>query len=176
MHRHFSACGNVPTEPALVTEVARRAAKVKRRPLVGYRRRPVKVDLPARWSVTVPGSFAEEWEDYHTTWSAWDRARSVWVTTYTFLKQDGTPPSAEETLAKSHDRGGERLDHRDGKLLGRAFLEHVERGEEDEGERSYWQLTGHSAVPGSLAGFTICYTDPADRQWAIDTWHTLRHA
>jgi hypothetical protein len=164
----------VPRE--LRDEIAKRAAKVGKKPLIGYRRHPVRVDLPEAWSVTVPGSFAEAWEDDGRTWSAWDSVCSVWVTPNTFLNKDGTPPSADETLAQSRDRDGERLDYRGDKVIGRAFLEYVEKDEEDEGEKTFWRLCGRSAVAGHLAGFTICYTDPKYRQWAIDTWHTIQHA
>jgi hypothetical protein len=176
MNRHFAACGGEQMEPTLAAQVARRAARVRKKPLVGYRRRPVKVDLPERWAVTIPGSFAEEWEDNHATWSAWDSVCSLWVTTYTFLNKDGTPLTAEETLAQSRDRAGERFDYQGGKVIGRAFLDHVTKDEEDEGEASYWRLCGRSASAGHLAGFTICFTDPAYRQWALDTWHTIQHA
>jgi hypothetical protein len=174
MDRHFEdAFGYKQSDPEVAKEVARRAAKVRTKPLVGYRRGPVTVDLPGRWSVTVPGSFAETWEDNRTTWSGWDSVRSVWVTTYTFLNKDGTPYSAEETLAQSRDRAGERFDYRGDHVLGRAFLEYVEADGEAEG---YWRLCGRSAAAGHLAGFTICITDPAYRQWAIDTWHGIQHA
>jgi hypothetical protein len=177
MDRHFEdAFGYKQSAPRVAAEVARRAAKVRNGPLIGYRRRPVTVDLPPRWSITIPGSFAETWENKHTTWSAWDSVCSVWVTTYTFLNKDGTPLSAAETLAQSRDRPGERFDYRRGKVIGRAFLEYVRQDEEDEGEVSYWRLCGRSAAAGHLAGFTICFTDPAYRQWALDTWHTIQHA
>ncbi len=178
MDRYFEEAQGyeeVPSEQ-LRAEIARRAAAVKKKPLIGYRRHPVRVDLTDAWWVTIPGSFAEEWEDDGRTWSAWDSVRSIWVTTYTYLKEDGTPLSAEETLAQSRDRDGERLDYRADKVIGRAFLEYVEKDEEDEGEASYWRLCGRSATAGHLAGFTVCYTDPAYRQWAIDTWHTIQHA
>jgi hypothetical protein len=160
----------------LRNDIARRATAVKKKLLIGYRRHPVRVDLPEAWWLTVPGSFAEGWEDGGRTWSAWDNVCSVWVTTYTFLNKDGTPLSAEETLAQSRDRAGERLDYRGDKVIGRAFLEHVTKDEEDEGEKTFWRLCGRSAAAGHLAGFAICYTDPAYREWAIDTWHTIQHA
>src|SRR5207248_2282005 len=101
MNGHYAETGRALTKAPLAAQVARRAAKVKTGPLVGYRRRAVRVEFPDRWSVTIPGSFAEAWEDGGRTWSAWDSVCSIWVTTYTFLKEDGTPLGAEETLAQS---------------------------------------------------------------------------
>jgi hypothetical protein len=173
MNGHYAITGRALTKAPLAAAVARRAEKAKAGPPIGYRRRPVRVEFPDRWSVTVPGSFAEAWENGGRTWSAWDGVCSLWVTTYTYLKEDGTPLGIEETLAQSRDRAGERLDYRGDRVIGRAFLDFVEKGEDEE---SYWRLCGRSAAAGHLAGFTICYTDPAYRQWAVDTWHTIQHA
>lgn len=65
---------------------------------------------------------------------------------------------------------GELLQYRREEVVGRAVIVRASDGEGD-----YWQMTAASAVPGAVALARICYEDPADRQWAIDTWHSLAH-
>src|SRR5262249_50857510 len=65
-----------------VALVAARAGESLPGPLIGYRRKPVRVELAGGWSIEVPGEMAEEWEE--GTWSAWDGRRTVWCTAFTF--------------------------------------------------------------------------------------------
>ena len=59
MNGHYAKTGRALTKGPLAAAVARRAAKGKAGPQVGYRRRPVRVEFPDRWSLTIPGSFSE---------------------------------------------------------------------------------------------------------------------
>jgi hypothetical protein len=153
----------------LAAEVARQAGSEPQRQRIGYRRHEVIVDLASPWSIRIPGSFAETWEG--DTWSAWDPPRTVWFTSYTFNDESRPTPSAAEALRLPGTLEGDPLEFRRGSLLGQAVLK---RTEEDGQE--YWLLSARSAVPGALALCTVCFDDLADRQWAIDTWHSLSHA
>jgi hypothetical protein len=157
------------TDSLLAAEVARRAAQQPNGPSIGYRRRNVAVELTGGWSIEVPGSLAECWDE-DGTWQAWDSARSVSVSLLSSTA-NGNSPSAKEALSQAPlPAEGEPLEYRGADVIGRAVLEHGTK----EGP-SEWLLTAASAVAGRLALLTICYEDPADRPWAINTWQSLAH-
>jgi len=157
------------TEPRLVELIAKRAKQASG-PKVGYRRGSVKVSVVAGWSLDIPGSFAEEWDEDGKTWSAWEEGRTVLFTSFQ-LGDEAEPRSAEECLELMTLEGeGERIDHRHEQLVGRALWGPAE----DEGQ-AIWQLQAISAVPGGAALLTISVDDPKDKDWAIRVWRGLNH-
>ena len=130
------------------------------------RRGRVKVTVAAGWTIDIPGSFAEKWDDEGKTWCAWDEGRTIWFTSFA-LESDKEPARpAEECLELMPLEGeGERFDHRQEHLVGRAIWA---PGEED-GE-PVWQLQALTATPGGAALLTICVEDPKDKDWAIRAW------
>jgi hypothetical protein len=134
-------------------------------PLIGYRRKDVRVDLSGGWSLRIPGSFAESWED-ERTWYAWDATRTVRFSCFSITNEDGTPQSAEEILGTYVDIK-ETFEHDEAGVIGRAYLAHSM----DE----HWNLHGRTAVSGSLAVCTITIGSPDDRNWALETWRSLRY-
>jgi hypothetical protein len=135
-------------------------------PLIGYRRKDVRVDLSGGWSLRIPGSFAESWED-ERTWYAWDATRTVRFTCFSIVNEDETPQSAEEILGAYVDIQ-ETFEHEEEGVIGRAYLAHSM----DE----HWNLHGRTAVSGSLAVCTITIGSADDREWALATWRSLRHS
>ena len=134
-------------------------------PLIGYRRYDVRVDLTGGWSIRIPGAFAESWED-ERTWYAWDATRTVRFSCVSITNEDGTPQTAEEILGAYVDIQ-ETFDHEEEGVIGRAYLAHSL----DE----HWNLHGRTAVSGSLAVCTITIGSPDDKDWALETWRSLRY-
>lgn len=146
-------------------EVARRAKAAEGRPRIGYRRGSVRHELGESWSLEVPGSFTVEMED-DSTWMAWEGDRTVRFSSFSAKKPDGSRPAAEEML--SDDLEGEVLVWRGEGVIGRGEIVR-----EKEGGDEYFRLSGQSAAPGELGVCTVCYTDPADKAWAIQVWHSV---
>jgi hypothetical protein len=139
---------------------------------IGYRRWPIRVSLEGGWSIEVPGEFARERGDDHT-WTAWDQTRTVWFQALRFTKRDGSQPSAAETTEfgrKSLPEGEALPPVVHDKLRGEAVVGLVE-----EDGRTLWRLIGVTGAPGQLAVCNVYSQNEADRDWAVRTWHSLRH-
>lgn len=154
--------------PQMLEEVIQaQAARVPAdRPLIGYRRYPVRVSLSGGWSVRVPGAMAELWED--NLWSAWDGRRTVWFSNWRLTAQDGSPVPAADALRAMELPGPEMLHHRDGGLVGKATL-----GTAEEDGHRLLNLKAFSAVDGQAALCNVYYHDQDDYDWAVATWHSL---
>jgi hypothetical protein len=163
IYRYLGASG--PT----VQEVAAHADLVEG-PLIGYRRGNVRRRVMGGWSLEVPGSFAEKWED-RSTWVGWDEGRSVWLTC--FANRTGKAPEIPHQLAlgDGSTTWGEVLEYQNERVLGSALLD---RSIDEEGEKA-WQLATRSAVAGHLAVATICYVNDDDRGWSLSTWRSIQH-
>lgn len=173
-----------PTDPALTEAVTQRAWEADpAEPRIGYRRFPVRVPLCGGWSIEVPGDFARGWDD-ERTWTGWNAARTVWFHPVGFTKPDGSRPTPAEAVAVGRRSlpDGEPVPWRNqkagrpgvpatGELCGTAVF-----GEADEDGRRVWRLSGVTAAEGQLVVCHVYTDDPADRDWAIRTWHSLRHA
>lgn len=150
-------------------EVGRRAGTTP--PRIGYRRRPVYVDVMGGWKIRIPGSMWEEFDEDGSTWSAWEPGRTVWFSSLEFQPKEGlgpkTPAGVLDTLKSGE---GERLDFTDGDVAGRAFIRRQE-----EAERKLWHLEGKVAKMRQVALCNIYYENAADRDWAVETWKSVRN-
>jgi len=139
-------------------------------PLIGYRRRPVRVDLTDGWSIEIPGEMTEEWDE-EGLWTARDAGRAVFFRSYRLSKDDGGKPAAWEILDGLTLSEGHRIEHRTAGMIGRAALVAPDRG-----ENGGWRLVGHNVVDAGLAVCNILFRDPDEREWAIATWRSLEHS
>jgi hypothetical protein len=138
-----------------------------RRPLVGYRRRPVTI-IHEGWTLEVPGSFSERRTDEE--WSGGDGGRTITIAGTATEGDDGRPLSADRFLARvAGDLGPDALEHRSGEIAGRARL-----SEDGTSGVSLGVLDGFLATTGRGAAIRVVFDDPADWQWALDMWRSLR--
>ncbi|HEV3383651.1 MAG TPA: hypothetical protein VG097_02485 [Gemmata sp.] len=171
-----------PNDQVLSVELWRRAGPVpssskqglpgNRNLPIGYRRFPIRVALDGGWSVEVPGEFAQEW-DGQRNWTAWNRTRTVWFRRVGFTKPGGSSPTAAEVLdvGRRSLPDGEPVPSVDsGEVRSAAVFGAVE----EEG-RTVWRLSGMAGAPGQLAVCHIYTEEASDRDWAIQTWHSLRY-
>lgn len=131
---------------------------------IGYRRAPVRVELPAGWSVRVPGELRTRFAE-HGTFVAWDARRTYWVTTITAQ----SARTSEETLAdlKEPDGDGELLELEKGALRGRG------RFGTAEGD---WRVLRAQAVVGVHAALgTLLFKDESEREAALEVWGSIEH-
>ena len=132
------------------------------KPPVGYRRRPVRI-RQAGWVLDdIPGSFAERRSD--DEWWGGGPGRNI-----TLAAIDTGTMSAEGFLHQvASDLGGDALEHRAGPIVGRGRLTTDASSAVASGV-----VEGFSAVVGSGAVIRVVFDDPADWQWALDTWKGL---
>ena len=139
------------------------------RPLIGYRRRPITVIYDG-WQIRVPGTFAEEW--FPGSWWSGDKGRDVEIKVIESERR-----SAQElidNIGKVMEKGTDPSDLfsiRVGEVLGRGHFFPSTAHDED-----VTVLRAISAVNGSAVGLHIMFTNPDQRDWAIETWKTLKPA
>jgi len=149
--------------------VAERAAVVDPSALlVGYRRRPVTIGQEG-WSLTVPGTFAERRTS--DGWSGGEGGRRITLVAVPADPSRGPmPPDAFLNQIAAH-LGPGALDHRAGELVGRARI-----GTDDTSGITTGFVEGYLAVRGSAVAIRVEFDDPADWQWALDQWRSVRPA
>ena len=145
----------------MARQVVPRAMREAGGPPIGYRRQPVTISHEG-WALEIPGSFAErrtaeEW------WGGGAGRRITLAATSTGMM------SAEAFIEQfAGEIGPGAIDHRAGPVIGRAMLSSDASSGLEVGV-----LDGYSAVVGSGSVIRIEFDDPADWQWAIDTWRAL---
>jgi hypothetical protein len=155
-------------ESLLATRAQLRAETAPPAAPIGYRRGEVRARLSGGWTIDLPGSLAERWDDAQT-WCAWERGRTVWFTSLRVAETG--PASADDTLAGLPPLEGEVQEHR---TPGRVGIAAFGRGTTDGVELA--QLRAYMAAPGSAAVLTVCFEDDADRDLALTLWRSLRFA
>jgi hypothetical protein len=131
-------------------------------PPIGYRRLPVRISHEGWVLEGVPGSFAERRTDEE--WWGGGAGRGI-----TLAAIDTGTMSAEAFLDQvAAGLGPDVLDHRAGPIVGRGRL----TSDASSGV-AVGVVEGFSAVPGSGAAIRIVFDDPADWQWALETWRGL---
>ncbi len=150
---------------AMTRQVDARAARAPDRPLIGYRRDPIRV-IHEGWQLDIPGSFAERRTD--DEWWGGESGRSITLAA-TETGSAAGPMTAEEFLHQvAPDLGTDALSHRAGEVVGRArLLSDATSGVE------VGVLEGFSAIRGRGAVIRIAFEDSTDWQWAVEMWRAL---
>jgi hypothetical protein len=133
--------------------------------MIGYRRNPVRIALVAGWSISIPGRFAERWDD--NTWCGWDRDITVWFTAFQ-SEMDGVKTSGAEILSQFKPDSEDIAIHEAERIAGQGSIRWVE-----EGDQKYWRLRARSATDGLFCHCTICYADTSHRELALEIWRSL---
>ena len=140
---------------------------------IGYRRHVMRHQLSGGWSLCFPGYYYEATEDDGSQLIYWFGNRTIRFSSFTASGKDSTDPVSKDVLGspnKEKADGSEIVDLDKDHVPGWAALR---RTSEDGDE--FWILQGKSACSNSLAVITICYVDPADKGWAIETFKTIMH-
>jgi hypothetical protein len=146
--------------------VEQEAAAAPEGPPIGYRRNPVRVEQ-AGWQITVPGSFATLRTDEELRASGGDRTITIAASP---TGTDAAPMAAETFLERvAGHLGNEVLHHRDGEVVARAKL-----AIDPTSAVEMAVLEGYAGVRGSGAAIRIVIHDPADFEWALNMWRSLR--
>ena len=64
----------------------------------------LNVTLTGGWTLTIPGEFADEWEEGGETWSAWHGGRTIWFTSWSVAgENDASATVLLEVLSNGSD-------------------------------------------------------------------------
>jgi hypothetical protein len=164
-----------PTDTVLSVELWKRSEVLPATDTakIGYRRYPIRVALDGGWSILLPGDFAREW-DADRNWTAWDRTRTVWFRRVGFTKPGGGVPSPAEALEigrRSLPEGEAVPELNASGVCGTAVF-----GPADEDGRTVWRLSGVAGAGDQLAVCNVYSESAEEREWAIQTWLSLRHS
>jgi len=132
---------------------------------IGYRRDPVTISHEG-WALEIPGSFAERRLD--DEWWGGGQGRNITLAAVRTGTAIGAMDARTFVEQFAGDLGPDAIDHRANGVIGRATL----RTDTSSGVE-VGVLEGYSAVVGSGTAIRIVFDDPADWQWALDTWRSL---
>jgi hypothetical protein len=127
---------------------------------IGYRRRDVRVRVGCGWSVRIPGSFAEEWDE-PDTFTAWGEGKTLRVTTMA----DAESPIDEFVT------GSQPVELR----LPTAYEQAASLGEAVDVEDPLLTLRAALRMQGQLAAITITLDSKDDELWALRTVEAFEH-
>jgi hypothetical protein len=146
-------------DDARLDKLRKRAGDTK--PVIGYRRHPMEIELSGGWTIELSGAFAGHWEDDGERWWATDGERVVEFTSVTAHEE----MDSEKLLAVAGEVHPviERLSV--DKHRGRAEVY-------DEG--TVRVIHGLVACSPHVAILT-CKGAVADEPWALATWRSLRN-
>ena len=156
-----------------VPHVRAKAISVLGNSRIGYRRQDVTANVRAGWSVIIPGEFAEEWEN-ERTWMAGDYTRTLRFTPFAF--PEGTDKSKmNEVAVKMNPADHSYPEQEKMKFSSQRIDSNAVIYPAKEEERSLWRLEAICTSDSGIALLSICFDDYKDRQWVIQTWHSVDH-
>jgi hypothetical protein len=143
-------------------------AKMSGQGRIGYRRRPVRTQLPGDWSIETDGSFSEFQCDEDGDLCAFDPPREIWFTAYSITADD---PSRkfDEMRHDLKETNPELINERENYVAAANFSM-----KEKDGEK-YYLLKSSNITLLNRSVCTIVFINPEERDWAIGVWKSLQH-
>jgi hypothetical protein len=142
-------------------------ARPKGKPTIGYRRNNVRISMGGYWSIKIPGSFSEFEVDEDSASSAFDPPKEVWFTA--FSSNPENPRKAfEEQRAQILGKQPELLREEEN------FIAEGKITKKSQDGREYFVLISSNVGLAKRAVCTIVFTDPADRDWAVEVWRSIQ--
>lgn len=140
---------------------------------IGFRRRLMVEQLTGSWTIRLPGYFYSNTENDGETAVFWFAGRTVNASSLTIGGKGENIVKKCELLpdaGKGTGTGAEIVEFHKDHLDGRGFILPPHGN-----EQAHWTLEGHIQVSNNLCVTTICFTDIADKPWAIQTWQSVSH-
>lgn len=134
----------------------------------GYKKHLMAFDLPGQWMIDLPGSFYYT-EDENTE-VYYDQERNVRCICYT-RNDDKTDQEYADGFFKDKDNAGVEFLSSANDIAGKAVVYYTI---DKEFEQEYWVLQGVKVKGDRFVFSTICYPGEEYKQWAIDTWNSIR--
>jgi hypothetical protein len=135
---------------------------------IGFRRRMMLRPLVANWTIELPGYWYDEMQEDGKAQAYWFGDRTVRGSALSYNPKDDKPRTAADTLSILGVPPADAVHFKRGHIKGYASISR----ECDDGN-DYFMLTGYAAAPDNICVVTICYDDPADKEWAFETWKTV---
>ena len=142
---------------------------------IGYYRQLAGELLATQWTIHVPGYYLADESARERPCCHWLGGRTVRCTCFASSREGEFDPrdAVRDFMKVDSEEVEEVLDYLAEDLPGLATIRRVVDDEEGE----YWALQGCTGGnERRLCLTTICYEDDLDREWAIDTWRTVRHS
>jgi len=134
----------------------------------GYKKRLMTFDLAGKWMIDLPGNLYYAVDD--NTEVYYDHDRNVRNISYT--RNDG---KADQEYAdgffQSKDNAGAEFLTSGTDMAGKGIVYY---SIDKETEQEYWVLQGVKVKGDKFVFSTICYPTEEYKQWAIDTWNSIR--
>jgi hypothetical protein len=143
-------------------------SRVEGEPTIGYRRGKVTVALPGGWRIKAPGSFSVFRPDEENDYCAVNPPQEIWFTAY---RSEAASSYSEFESVKNEWKKSQAdyLIERDD-YLAQATISNKRR---ETGEE-YFVLNSSNLAIGRRAICTILFTDPDQKDWAVETWKSIQ--
>jgi hypothetical protein len=156
--------GSTTAEPTDPTIRDRASAVDPDARLIGYRRGSAPLHLEG-WTIHIPGSFVEFWDD--GSWVGADYHRSIRLKAIAVEGEDAAIPTADQLADSLTEAGTTTIDPGDPELRGGATV-----ADNNEGPRPVRVVQGMLMATGSVLVVTIVFGD--DEEWGRETFRSIR--
>jgi hypothetical protein len=134
----------------------------------GYKKHLMAFDLPGKWMIDLPGNLYYTVDEGSEVY--YDHERNVRSICYT-RNDDDTDQEYVDGFFKDEDNAGSEFLTSSTDIVGRAVVYYkIDKDVEEE----YWILQGVKVKGDKFVLSTICYPSEDYKQWAIDTWNSIR--
>jgi hypothetical protein len=135
----------------------------------GYRKNTMTFNLAGEWMIDLPGNVYYAIDD--ATEIYYDDIRTVRNTCYTLAVKEKSEKDFAETFFNYDENVGAERFTSINSITGNAMIYYNVDQADDE---DYWILQGVRIIGDSFILTSICYSDTDDKEWAIETWNTIR--
>lgn len=134
----------------------------------GYKKGLMAFDLPGKWLIDLPGNFYYTVDESSEVY--YDHERTVRSICYT-RNDDKNDQEYADGFLKDKDNAGAEFLTSGSDIAGKAIVYY---SIDKELEQEYWILQGVKVKGDKFVFSTICYPSDDYKQWAIDTWNSIR--
>lgn len=134
----------------------------------GYKKHLMAFDLPGKWMIDLPGNMYYTVDESSEVY--YDHERNVRSICYT-RNDNKSDQEYADGFFKDKDNAGAEFLTSSTNIVGKAVVYYTI---DKEAEQEYWILQGVKVKGDKFVFSTICYPTEDYRQWAIDTWNSIK--